>query len=324
MQEESIASMREIGGYLELETFQGEMLHGNGIKLNSGRNCLAYIIKSKGIKRLLMPSLMCDSVFEVCNNYGVEMRYYPVHQFFLPNVTDIREKEYLYLMNYYGQLSSATITYYRDRYERVIIDNTQDYFADPVSGVDTLYSCRKFFGVADGGILFTDVKLNERLDQSESFDRMEYLLGRFERSAEEFFAASIQNNERIANQPIKKMSKITYNMLHGLNYQWIRRKRTENYKFLHNRLSDVNMLSLRDIEGAFAYPLLISNGAHVKEKLREHRVYVPTLWPNVIQQAISTNEERCFVSDLLPLPCDQRYGIEEMKYISDLVISMGR
>lgn len=26
-----------------------------------------------------------------------------------------------------------------------------------------------------------------------------------------------------------------------------------------------------------------------------------------------------YVNDLLPLPCDQRYGLEEMDYICDLV-----
>ena len=43
--------MREIGGYIELDTYTGPMLHGDGIKLNCGRNALAYLIEAKEIKR---------------------------------------------------------------------------------------------------------------------------------------------------------------------------------------------------------------------------------------------------------------------------------
>lgn len=41
--------MKEIGGYIELDTYTGKMLHSDGLKLNCGRNALAYIIKANGI-----------------------------------------------------------------------------------------------------------------------------------------------------------------------------------------------------------------------------------------------------------------------------------
>ena len=47
--------MKEIGGYIELDTFRGKMLYDNGIKLNCGRNALAYVIKAKKIRNILMP-----------------------------------------------------------------------------------------------------------------------------------------------------------------------------------------------------------------------------------------------------------------------------
>ena len=43
--------MKEIGGYLELDTYSLQMLHDGAIALNSGRNCLAYLIKKKNIKK---------------------------------------------------------------------------------------------------------------------------------------------------------------------------------------------------------------------------------------------------------------------------------
>ena len=53
--------MKEIGGYIELDTYTGEMMHEDGIKLNCGRNALAYVIKAKNIKKLWIHKFMCDS-----------------------------------------------------------------------------------------------------------------------------------------------------------------------------------------------------------------------------------------------------------------------
>ena len=37
--------MKEFGGYIEFEYFHGNEYHDKAIKLNCGRNCLAYLIK---------------------------------------------------------------------------------------------------------------------------------------------------------------------------------------------------------------------------------------------------------------------------------------
>jgi hypothetical protein len=44
--------MKEIGGYLELDRYNGSIFHKGAVALNCGRNCLAYLIKTKKIKKL--------------------------------------------------------------------------------------------------------------------------------------------------------------------------------------------------------------------------------------------------------------------------------
>lgn len=44
--------MRKIIGYIELDTYTGEMLHKNSIKLNCGRNALTYLLRAKQIKTI--------------------------------------------------------------------------------------------------------------------------------------------------------------------------------------------------------------------------------------------------------------------------------
>lgn len=311
--------MKEIGGYIELEQYNLPMLHEDAIKLNCGRNCLAYLIKARRITRIALPYFLCDSVRNACISYGVEVNYYHVNQAFLPENVLLEKDEWLFVVNYYGQLTPDQIQNLYQKYGRVIVDYAQAYFDMPVKGIDSLYTCRKFFGVPDGALLYTDVALDEVLEQDESFERMRFLLGRYERVASEFYSENIANNNMFAAEPIKLMSKLTQNLLHGIDYERVKETRTENYAYLARRLEDKNLLKLVDVEGAFAYPLMMENAPAVKKKLIENKVYIPTLWPNVLNDMEADTLEYKLANNIMPIPCDQRYGTDDMEYIYRLI-----
>lgn len=311
--------MREIGGYIELDNYSLPMLHEDGIKLNSGRNALCYILKSKRIKEILMPEFMCDSCNAILERLKVRVRYYSVDTSFKPMDIERTADEYLYVINYYGQLSNDFLL---SLGEHIIVDNSQAYFQNPVDGVDTIYTCRKFFGVPDGAILYTDKILDEDLQMDESYERMHFLLGRYEKTASEFYQEYVRNNELFVNEEMKIMSKLTYNLLRGIHYESVKAIRTENFTYLHERLKDRNMLSLNIVEGAFMYPLYIRNGYEIRKKLQEKKIYVPLLWPNVIEQCSKDDIAYDMANNIVPLPVDQRYSIDEMKYIYDILRSI--
>ena len=70
------------------------------------------------------------------------------------------------------------------------------------------------------------------------------------------------------------------------------------------------------------YPLWIKNGAAVRKKLQAEKIYIPTLWPNVLRQLPETAVEYQLAMDILPLPVDQRYEAEEMRYLAGQVRKM--
>ena len=314
--------MKEYGGYIELDTYRLPMLHNGAKALNCGRNCLAYLIKARNIKKLLLPYFMCDSVFELCRKYSVELRFYHINEKFMPEQIQLEDDEWLYVMNYYGQLTQDYLCGLKKEYDRVIIDNAQAYFDEPIENTDTLYTCRKFFGVADGAFLYTDVNLNEDIPLDESFDRMHFLLGRYERSASEFYSEYSMNNHMFADEPIKQMSKLTENLLHGIDYTYVKQRRTQNFKAYNEMLGNINQLELRETEGAFAYPLMVSNGAALRKALQQKKIYIPTLWPNVLNETETDSTEYRMVDNILPLPCDQRYDINDIKYIADTICEL--
>ena len=93
--------MKEIGGYIELDTYHLPMLHEGAIALNCGRNALAYLLKARQIKRLWIPKYICDSVTGVCERENVPYSFYNIGCDFLPSqAIHLGKNEWLYFVNY--------------------------------------------------------------------------------------------------------------------------------------------------------------------------------------------------------------------------------
>lgn len=314
--------MKEIGGYIELDTCRHAMLHEDAILLNCGRNALAYLLEAKGIKKLYLPYFLCDSVANVCKKYGVEVVFYHIGENWLPKDLVIDGDAWLYIVNFYGQITREDLARLAAAYRNIIIDNAQAYFDAPLANVDTLYSCRKFFGVSDGAVLYTNSKLERSLEIDESFNRIHYVLGRYERTASEFYEEAAQNNDIFDNEPIKEMSRLTKNLLRSIDYEYVKQVRTNNFTYLHEKLREVNKLNVRLIEGAFMYPLLIDDGMKIRKQLQQMKIYIPTLWPNVLEECEPDTLEYKFAAEILPIPVDQRYCIEDMEYLVEVIRSV--
>ncbi|MBR4502332.1 MAG: hypothetical protein IKP22_10690 [Clostridia bacterium] len=312
--------MKEYGGYIELDTYGGDLLHGDAVQLNCGRRCLTYLIRARKIRKIMLPRFICDSVTSACIDEGVQIRWYGVDFRFHPLCAQPGEDEWLYLVNYYGQISNEEIVKIASEYPRLIVDNAQAYFRMPVPGVDTLYTCRKYFGVADGAFLYTDAVYPEKLPRGESYDRIGFLVGRFERSASEFYDLYRQNNAMFSSEPVRKMSRLTENMLRALDYKRIKKAREDNFAYLYRKLASVNELALTVPDGAFMYPLMVRNGREIRKRLQAEKIYVPLLWPDVFARCRPEDPDYRMAADILPLPVDQRYGIGDMEAITGAVM----
>lgn len=312
--------MKEIGGYIELDEYGLDMLHEDGLHLNCGRNALAYILEARAIKTIWLPYFLCTSVRETCVKYGVDTKFYHINQDFLPGKFPFAEGEWVYLVDYYGQVPRQELIKLKETYKNVIVDFAQNYFAEPIPETDTLYTCRKYFGVCDGAILYTDRKIDRELEVDVSYERIHYILGRYEKTASEFYQESAFNNDAFAKESIKQMSKLTYNLLHGIEYDRVRKSRTENFEYLRKRLEGVNQLRVCPVDGAFMYPLKIENAVEVRRKLLQHKIYIPVLWPNVLEEVPCEWTEWKLAGNMLPLPVDQRYTQKDMERVSELIL----
>lgn len=67
------------------------------------------------------------------------------------------------------------------------------------------------------------------------------------------------------------------------------------------------------------YPLLIKDGAAIRKTLQKEKTYIPTLWPDVMEECGSNSLEYRYAADILPIPVDQRYEIEDMRKILEIM-----
>ena len=223
------------------------------------------------------------------------------------------------VINYYGQLSNENILQMAKIFPNIIIDNAQAFFQKPVSGVDTIYTCRKFFGVTDGAYLYTDHEMDVRLEKDMSYQRMEYLLGRYECGANKFFEAYQDNEKRLSGQQIKRMSSLTENILKSIDYAVVSKIREDNYDVLEDNLGSFNMLQLRKASGPYMYPFMVKNGNALRKKLIARKIYIPVLWPNIVENCENQSDAYFMANNILPLPCDQRYTKENMIEMIEII-----
>ena len=85
--------MREFGGYIEIEHYKGNEYHTECLALNNGRNCLRYLIRTRRIRKIMLPYLQCRVIEEVCRREGVQIQWYDLIR------GNIRRRMFFYILS---------------------------------------------------------------------------------------------------------------------------------------------------------------------------------------------------------------------------------
>jgi hypothetical protein len=313
--------MKKIGGFFELELNDEGEFYPEALKLNTGRNCLEYILRASNYKKIHIPYFICDVVLEPIKKLNIECEFYKIDKDFNP-VFDYRklgeEDAFLYV-NYFG-LKQKTVIQLSHNIKNLIIDNAQAFFTEPLEGGDTFYSPRKFVGIADGGYLYTNKILNIDLDKDVSYERMSHLLKRIDLGPQDAYLSFKENSRKLTGRGILKMSNLTQKILKSIDYREIKKIREENFIQLHKYLGEQNDLdiSLDDLNGPMVYPFMIKDKI-LRQHLITNKIFVATYWPNVLEWCREGDLEYKMTKYILPLPIDQRYGFKEMGKIIKII-----
>lgn len=308
---------KPIGGYFELELPTFPEYHSQAIALNSGRFCLEYILRCKQYKKIYIPYYTCDSVLEPIVKLGLPYEFYHItEEYKISETISLSKGEVLLYTNYWGLQNDYCEELAKQYGKQLIFDCTQAFYSKPIRGIDTFYSCRKFFGVPDGGYLYTDVKANFEIEQDESYTRMDSLIKRIDLSPEAGYQDFHKASAMFHDMPVRKMSEFTKRMMQSIDYEQAAKQRISNYNALQQVLGG---RALCRGEVPMIFPYISEQGAILRNHLIQHKIFVAKYWQNVLEWTKEDAVETTMVNNILPLPIDQRYGKEDMERIIGLI-----
>lgn len=316
-----------IGGYFELELRKGHHPYPQAVAFNSARSAFKALVLARNLRRVHLPVYICDVMQDVLRGSGIEvLRYALTERFELPDFPALQADEALLFVNYFGLKADYISEVLAVRYgKHLIVDNSQALFSQPQSAIATLYSPRKFVGVADGGWLANAPADLPQAPSSRSQARFGALLGRLEEAPQQHYATFQALEQALENEGIKAMSTSTARLLDSIDYHEVARRRIDNLAQLRRRLDHLNRFAIWPAQpvAALCYPLLVKSAetaTRLRAQLLDQHIYVPGYWREVLSNPAAPPIERDWAQCLLPLPIDQRYNVDDMNRLADVIL----
>ena len=316
-----------IGGYFGLELPGGNaFLHSTAILVNSGRNALEFIFKTmpRLPSTVWIPYYTCEVLLQPMSKLGLHYEFFNINDRLEVDVwPKLGDDDYIIVNNYFGIKDDYIWKLGCDKsiLPHLIIDASQAWYSPEILSSHQFYSPRKFFGVPDGGVAFTPVSHDLPLQQGHSFQRCSHLLKRIDSGARSGYGDFQNNDKALDYAPLTAMSKLTKTILAGIDSEEVKYRRRRNFEILHCELATSNRLNIPDMD-TFQCPMIYpywSEDTTLRSKLIEQDIFVAKYWPNVMEWCGNETLEYDFAQNLLPLPCDQRYGDKDMERIINCI-----
>ena len=244
------------------------------VKLNTARNSLRYIIKIFNIKEIYVPYYICPVVRMALKKENCRIVFYNIDLNFKPK-QEFPKNAFILYPNYFG-VCSTIVEELSHKYKNLIVDNAHSFFSEP-KGIASFNSLRKFFHqVRDGSFLY--IKIDLKLPLEEDVYSYEYM----QMSEEEF----ILNENRLDNEDIKLISKITYSYFSLIDLNEEKQRLKNHFEYYHKKYGSENLLKIdiKSNEFPFKYPLLletVEKANIIVEELSAQGINVYRYWNNL-------------------------------------------
>lgn len=305
--------MKDIGGYFELDIPEiSEIYHKEALAINFARYGLTYVINNYNIKELWVPYYTCTEVWKALEKTHCKIKFYNTDKNLLPT-QDFSPNDFILYTNYFG-ICAQNIRNLCKKYKNVIVDNAQAFYM-PHCGFADIYSCRKFFGVPDGGYVYCNNSKNIKLEQDKnSYKRFSHLLMRVEGGSNFGYSMFNQTENSFDSFDIKLMSELTTKLLKSFDYEKIKNNRLSNFKYLSDNLDEYNMFkfNITEEDVPMYYPFLTENKDLRKDLISNH-IYLQECWRDIESKCSPNMYEMYLKKNLYLLIIDQRYNLDDMK-----------
>ena len=314
---------KEYGGFLPLELNLGGNNpyyheYSNILSFNTIKAALPLISNTLKTKKVLVPYYLCPNVIKELEKSFDEVEFYYLNNSLLPQIDDLKEKV-IYLVDYFGIMDKAITDYVNKTPETsFLVDNAHSFYNKPVmrENVFNLYSCKKFFGVPDGGYLISERKIEQKYEKTVSSHISNYLIKSLEEGTNSCYQEKKTVDDYINNN-YSDISVFSEEILSRIDYEKVKKIRKRNFSIYQQYFGYTNQIKCEEDSTPYIYPLNV--GKNIKDKLIKEKIYVPTLWSQCLDKQFDNKLEQKLAADTLFLPLDQRYDESDIKYISEKV-----
>ena len=308
---------------MESDLTGAEGCHPGALGLSSGRAAFAAVLESVRPRHVWVPCYVCDALLEPLRRLQIPFSFWAADSCLEPaEPFTLAGGDYVVAVNYFGLKSDSIASLVQRWGGRVIIDNTQAFFEGPLAGCFSFNSARKFFGVPDGGFLYSPQRLALTLKENTDVT-LEHLAGRAAGDLANAYK-SFQAAEAAVTSEVKGMSRYTADVLQRLPHARVCEQRRLNFAQYERAFAGLNTFSaaLSPRAVPFCYPFLPKRKVD-RRRLHERGIFIPTFWPEVMGRAGAAFDiERRLAQDLLPLPVDHRYGAAEIETVIQTVANL--
>ena len=326
---------------------------------SSGRMAIYSLIKHLKYNNstVLLPFFTCESVIEPFLKNKCRIIFYGIDDKLNLNIDEIKQiviehKPKLILFHsYYGfntnlKLNNKLVPFLREKKVCIVEDLTQAYFSSfkKINADFYVSSLRKFFAIPSGGVIFSpNQKLNIQYDNDEellshldavalsAFNlKKEYMSDINTKVKKEDFLkkySEIKNCLNIFGKtlPISPKALTIYK---NINYNEIIALRRKNFKYLLKKLSFIKGINpmfdkLPNNVVPLYFPMFVEiDRKSFQQAMANKNIYCPIIWPKSKYIEYNNKENNSLYSKLICIPCDQRYSINDMKYICDCIFEI--
>lgn len=312
--------------------------------LRSGRDSLKVVAREFEPTTVLIPALACDSMILPFKMYGHEVKYYKLNKNYSIDVESLyslitnEDKIILFLyMDYFSnkaiedtelemlRASYCHLVFIEDRTHNLLVERRYTFKPD-----FTVASLRKWIDIPDGGLLWTNRELkkkeySEDLTFSEVRLRAQCMRNKFLQAGDETIKAEYWKIFSTVTDMIDEeklpglMSRYAYERACHANLKEVNEARTRNAQILIGELKGFTFVQDKPGFGDVYVAVLIENRDEVQRKLASMGIFCTIIWPLSKEQKAACEVAKYTEEYMLTIYCDQRYGVEDMKYIASCI-----
>ena len=335
-----------IGGEFEIEVqqhYQQRNAAPEGVvTYSSGRsalyNILAYLKEHNGIKSVLFPDYLCESVYQMAEKNQMGVEFYELDEELAPVFNDIENKldasKAVLLINYFGLKDcKSMVDQLRNIHQDmvIILDNVQAPY-EMLNETDADYtfsSFRKAFPVADGswvlskkGGLSQFEKINEFAQYKIAASYLKAIRDQHLFNDEVYLDLFHKGEVKIDDDYQTDMTQMSKDILANMEWNRWAILRERNAEIILEGLKKLGIspiIPLRENAVPLFIPIRLEKRDKVRKAMFANNIFLPVHWPVEEEYKGRLKRGSDLAAHELSIIVDQRYSVSDMKRILNIL-----